>query len=303
MDVYPAVRATGQEFMTVARHATDQATTDDIDHHYVDAGGIRLHYGEIGSGPAVICLHGGGPGAESVSTFAPNVRALSQHFRLLLVDLPRFGGSEKVITDTPRLTLYSQALYDFMDSVGLDSASFVGNSMGGQAAMKLAIDHPHRVRALVAIGSTPVAGVGLSPLPAEGVRLLQRYYKGEGPSLAKMRQLVETLVYDQSLVTDEAVKLRYEASIDPDILSMYEEGLPQPQLEFLEGELGGIQAPTLLIWGAEDRAGPIEVGLRMLRLLPNAEMHVFNRCGHWAQVEHAEAFNEVVTSFLTRTGR
>ena len=268
---------------------------------YVEAGGIRLHYREAGQGPPLICLHGGGPGADSYSSFRANIPALAREFRLLLVDLPRFGGSEKVATGQPRLGFYATALRDFMAATGLERASFLGNSMGGQAAMKLAIDHPELVAALVVIGSTPITDAALAPMPAEGVRLLQQYYRGDGPSVAKMRQLMETMVYDPGLVTESAVQQRYEASVAADVLAMYAPGRAQPKLEFLDGQLGALKAPTLLVWGAQDRAGPLEVGLRVLRQLPHAELHVFNQCGHWAQLEHPEAFNAVVTAFLHRT--
>lgn len=268
---------------------------------YVEAGGIRLHYREAGEGEPLICLHGGGPGADSYSSFRTNIPTLARRYRLLLVDLPRFGGSEKVVTDQPRLTFYAAALRDFMAAVGLPRARFLGNSMGGQAAMKLAIDHPELVTALAVIGSTPITDAALTPLPAEGVRLLQQYYRGEGPSPARMRQLMESMVYDPALVTDEAVAQRYQASVAPDVLAMYEPGKPQPRLEFLDGQLGSLTAPTLLVWGAQDRAGPLEVGLRLLRLLPRAELHVFPRCGHWAQLEHTDAFNAVVLEFFQRS--
>lgn len=266
----------------------------------VDAGGVRIHYAEVGHGPPLICLHGGGPGADSISTFRANTDALSGAFRVLLVDLPRFGASEKAVTAAPRLTFYARALQEFMAATGLAQAHFLGNSMGGQAAMKLAIEAPSRVGAVAVIGSTPIGGAGLSPLPAEGVRLLLQYYQGDGPSPARMRQLLETLVYDPALITDAVVQERYQASVAPDVLAMHAAGQPQPQPEFLDGQLDRLTAPTLLVWGADDRAGPIELALRMLRQLPAAQLHVFNRCGHWAQAEHPDTFNALVTDFFRR---
>jgi pimeloyl-ACP methyl ester carboxylesterase len=270
---------------------------------FVDAGGMRLHYAEVGHGPPLVCLHGGGPGADSVSGFRTNTPALSRHFRLLLVDLPRFGRSVKVVTGEPRLTFYARALDNLLTAAGVTRAHFLGNSMGGQAALKLAIDHPEKVVSVVAIGSTPIADAGITPLPAEGVRLLQQYYRGEGASPAKMRQLMETMVYDPALVTEDTVNERYQASVASDVLAMHAPDRPQPRLELLEGQLHQITAPVLLVWGAQDRAGPIDVGLRMLRQLPRAQMHVFNRCGHWAQVEHSEAFNALVTAFFHDAGK
>lgn len=272
---------------------------DKLETRSITAGGMTLQYAEVGEGPPVICIHGGGPGAESLTSFTRNVGALQGDFRVILLDLPRFGGSEKVITDEPRLGLYARAISGFVEALDLPPVSFVGNSMGGQAAMRFAIDHPGRVRAIVAIGSTPIRDGGISPMPAEGVRLLQQYYASEGPSVAKMRQLIGALVYDTSLITDELVQARYEASVRPDLLDMHAPENPRPALEWLDGQLERIAAPVLLIWGSEDRAGPIDVGLRMVRQIPDARMYIFNRCGHWAQAERADEFNRVVRDFLT----
>ena len=62
--------------------------------------------------------------------------------------------------------------------------------------------------------------------------------------------------------------------------------------------LGEVTAPTLVIWGRDDRFVPMDCGLRLLWGMPNAELHIFNRCGHWAQWEHAAKFNRMVLDFL-----
>ena len=78
----------------------------------------------------------------------------------------------------------------FMAAMGIDKAHFIGNSMGGQAALKLAVDHPARVDKLVVIGSGVIkAGSIFQPMPLEGIRNIANYYKDGGPSIAKMRQL------------------------------------------------------------------------------------------------------------------
>ena len=123
----------------------DEAATS----HYVQAGGIRIHYHDIGSGYPVIMLHGAGPGASSWSNFKLNVGPFSESYRALLVDMPQYGKSEKLIIDGGRLAYTAGVLNDFMQQLGIPRAHFVGNSMGGQAAIKLAIDHPERVDRLV----------------------------------------------------------------------------------------------------------------------------------------------------------
>jgi 4,5:9,10-diseco-3-hydroxy-5,9,17-trioxoandrosta-1(10),2-diene-4-oate hydrolase len=265
---------------------------------HVPVGGIKLYYEERGEGPAIVCLHGGGPGADSRSNFRSNVEALSRDHRVLLVDMPQFGKSDKpVLTDDP-LTYFADRVHGLLQALDIPSAHFIGNSMGGQTAIKLAIDHPEAVDRLVVIGSNPVARSLFSPLPVEGVKRISEYYKGEGPTREKMRVLLETFVHDTSYVTDAVLEERYEASVQDDLLEL--KRYPAPHRQDLSAELTRVVCPALIIWGLEDRAGPLDVGLQMLRAFADAELHVFSRTGHWAQVERAGEFNRVVLEFLTR---
>jgi pimeloyl-ACP methyl ester carboxylesterase len=278
-----------------------QTRTQTIDEtatsHYVQAGGIRIHYNDVGTGDPIIMLHGSGPGATSWSNFKQNVGPISEHFRALLVDMPQFGKSEKVVIEGGRLTFISRVLRDFMDELGIERAHFVGNSMGGQAAIKLAIDFPERINKLVVIGSTPVSQSIFSPMPLEGIKLIAGYYKGSGPSIDKMRTLVQTLLYDPSFMTEEILQERFEASIDPEIIQLM--SAPPPGREDLGDQLHRVACPSLLVWGLDDRFGALDIGLLMLRRFQNAQMHIFSKCGHWAQVEHADEFNRLVLNFLS----
>jgi 4,5:9,10-diseco-3-hydroxy-5,9,17-trioxoandrosta-1(10),2-diene-4-oate hydrolase len=265
--------------------------------HYIQAGSVKLYYNDVGSGEPVIMLHGAGPGASSWSNFEGNLPAFAERFRALLVDMPQFGKSEKLVIDEGRLTFTARALAAFMDELGLESAHFVGNSMGGQAAIKLAIDAPERVSKLVVIGSAPVSQSLFTPTPLEGIKHIAGYYRGDGPSMDKMRRLMEVIVYDQSLITEEAVRERYEASLDPDVMRIM--ASTPPRNEDLSAQLHLVQCPALVVWGMDDRMGALDVGLLLTRRFPKGRMHIFNRCGHWAQVEHRDEFNRLVLDFLT----
>ena len=186
---------------------------------YAMAGDVKIHYNEIGTGPAIICLNGAGPGASSWSNFQHNVEAFARDHRVLLVDMPQYGKSAKIPIAYPKLTNLARIMRDFMDAIGLEKAHFVGNSFGGQAALKTAIDYPDRVGHLVMIGSAPVSYSLFSPQPVEGVKLIGGYYKDGGPSIEKMRKVLTTLVFDASRITDEVVRERYEASIDPETVA------------------------------------------------------------------------------------
>jgi len=265
--------------------------------HVIESKGLQLHYHEFGSGFPVMCIHGAGPGASAWSNFKGNVAAFASNYRVILFDMPQFGRSSKPVIKDNRLAFIADVIDEFMGSLGIAKAHFIGNSMGGQVALKLAVDHPARVDKVVVIGSGAIkAGSIFQPMPLEGIRNIANYYKEGGPSVAKMRQTLESLVSNKALITDEIVQERYEASIDPELIALSKHGAPGT--EDLYFDLLKVQAKTLIVWGQDDRAGALDVGLFMLRRLPDARMHIFPRCGHWAHVEHRDEFNHAVLNFF-----
>ena len=264
--------------------------------HFAQAGAVRIHYGEAGTGHPVICLHGTGPGADAWTNFRLNAGALAEHHRTLLVDLPRFGRSEKVVVKGPRLDYLSGAIRDFLDALGIERAHFVGNSMGGQVALKLAIDTPERVGRMVLVAPAPISHSVFAPMPTETVRMIADYYAGEGPSYEKMRLLMRSLVYDPASLSEEVVRARYQASVDPETIAANKG--PHWAHQSLEHELDRVRCPVLLVWGQDDRASPLDHALVMLRKMPQARLHVFGRCGHSVQLEHPTEFNRLALDFL-----
>ena len=264
--------------------------------HFAQAGDVRIHYGDAGEGHPVICLHGTGPGANAWANFRLNAGALADHHRALLVDLPRFGRSEKVVVRGPRLDYLSGVIRAFMDALGIARAHFVGNSMGGQAAIKVAIDAPERVGRMVLVAPAPIGHSVFAPMPTETVRMIADYYAGAGPSYEKMRLLMRSLVYDPASLSEAAIRERYEASIAPEVVAANKG--PHWAHQSLEHELDRARCPTLLVWGQDDRASPLDHGLVMLRKMPQARLHVFARCGHSVQLEHPEEFNRLTLDFL-----
>lgn len=266
----------------------------------------RIAYQTLGSGDDVILLHGGGPGATGASNYSKNIDALSQHFRCWVIDFPGWGQSSKNLDafggSGPGQN-GGRAVAAFMDSVGLSRAHLIGNSFGGVAALCLAMDAPERVGRLVLMG--PGGGVVPGATgPTEGIRQLLTYYQGEGPTLEKLQAFLSNLVYDTSRLTPEVIRERFEASRDPEIcanppLVMPPNGPDKSMLISLDPRLATLPHPTLFVWGLQDKVNPV-AGLEPFKVIPNADYLLLSRCGHWAQWEHAEFFNDVVSSYLHR---
>lgn len=266
------------------------------------AGAITLHYNEAGKGPVLVMLHGGGPGASGWSNFKQNLPTLSQHFRVLLVDQPGYGRSDKPEISEPYWTYAARAVRDLLDELGVEKAHFVGNSLGGGTALRFAYDHPDRADRLVLMGPGGAALSIFSPDPSEGIKLLTGFYAPPGPSREKMEAFIRVMVFDQSRVSDDLVDERYAAAIEPDaargaknILAGILNRDPEADLWRI---LDKVPHRTLLTWGRDDRVLPLDGAFFALKRMPDARLHVFPNCGHWAQLEHLEEFNQLATSFL-----
>lgn len=273
------------------QHAARTITTDEW----------TLRYYEAGAGHPVVLLHGSGPGATGWSNFAGNIEALSRHFHVYAVDMPGWGESDAATVD--RLD-HVQAAIGFLDALGIDKAAFVGNSMGGQTALRLATEFPDRITHLITMG--PPVGkfptlFGPGDGPSEGLKVLVSAYRD--PSPVSMRRLVEVMCYDKArFATDDLTRARSEAALArPEHLRNYVDGLPYgaPLPKWVDlDRLRDIRIPTLLIHGRDDRVVSYETSLYLLANIPNSRLVLLNRCGHWAMIEHADEFNRLVADFI-----
>src|SRR5436190_5962408 len=110
---------------------------------YRVAGDHDIHLKETGSGPAVVFLHGSGPGASGLSNFRQNVDAFVEAgYRVVLPDMIGYGASSKPEGLDYTLALFTDTLYEALAAHGIARASLVGNSLGGGVAIQMALDHP-----------------------------------------------------------------------------------------------------------------------------------------------------------------
>jgi len=184
--------------------------------------GLTLHYHEAGdpSLDTVLLLHGGGPGASAWSNFGRTMSALSDRFHVLAVDQPGFGRSSKPSEFDKQFFTYSaDALAALLDQLGIARAHFVGNSLGGGTAVRLALNHPDKAGRLVLMAPGRLGLNVFSPDPTEGIKRLYAFAAPPGPSKEKLAEFLRTLVFDPSMITDELVAERYQYAADPETLA------------------------------------------------------------------------------------
>ena len=266
---------------------------------------MRLHYEEAGSGPVVVLLHGGGPGASGMSNFARNVPVFAEHFRVIVVDQPGFGKSDKPPVEGNYFTFAANALRDLLDELGVEKANLVGNSLGGGTAVRFSLNFPERSGRLVLMGPGGLSLNVFSPDPTEGVRRLTEFVAPPGPSREKMAAFLRTLVFDQRLITDQLIDERFAVASDPaQLAAMASLGASFYDQQYFEDgllwrEAHRLRNQVLLIWGREDRVNPLDGALVALKLIRKARLHVFGGCGHWAQLEKFDEFNRLAIDFLS----
>lgn len=260
---------------------------------------------EAGEGRPLVLLHGGGPGASALANYRANLPAFAG-FRLILPDQPGFGGSyrptEQDLAERSITEITVDALTQTLDALQVDDYFLLGNSLGGAAALGLAIAQPERVQKLVLMapggGWLPVS----TPLPTEGQKEMFRYYNGEGPTVKKMKNFIRVMVANPRQFDDAEVRARYEASLDPSHSEFYHRYnaafAARGGMDPLWKDLGRITADTLLLWGRDDRTITLDGASLMLKHIRRVQLHVFGDCGHWVQVERKAEFERLVSDFI-----
>lgn len=273
---------------------TDTAANPEIGRTVV-AAGIQTNYHDVGSGDPVLLIHGSGPGVSSWANWRTVLPILGESMRAIAPDIVGFGYTERPDGYEYSLDDWVTHLVGFLDELGLDRVSIVGNSFGGALALHLANRSPERVNKLVLMGSVGVA-FDITP----GLDAVWGYE----PSVAAMRGLLDIFAYDKSIATDELAQLRYEASVRPGSHESYSAMFPAPRqngvdrLELDEASIRAIAAPTLVVHGRDDEVIPVANGIRLNELINDSQLHVFGRCGHWVQIEQTARFAALVTAFL-----
>ncbi len=271
---------------------------------FVDIGDLRTRFWQAGgAGEAVIFIHGLG---GSVEQWSANVDALSRTHRVFCLDMIGCGKTDKPAHDDYSLESLARFLDRFAVSQGMETFSLVGLSMGGGVCLRYALDYPSKVRNLVLVGSA-----ALGPRMALVFRILALPFAERIVSLLSRRQFasyVRSMVYDHGVVTDEMVDFYYHNINERDARHAFIRtlttncgfcGLRKEVRDGVISRLGQLKAPTLVIWGRQDKHMPVANVHEAMKKIANARLVFVDKCAHNPQFEHHEEFNRLVTAFLS----
>ena len=263
----------------------------------------KLHYNEAGSGETVFMLHGGGPGAGGWSNFSRNIGPfVDAGYRVILLDCPGFNKTDPIVlnADQDRFLTNAMAVKGLMDALNIKKAHLVGNSLGGANSLAFALEYPDRLDKMILMGPGGVGSYSsFVPMPPEGIKLLFNLYVN--PTMENLKKMIDVFVYDPSKISEELIKGRFDNMMRNDgehLRNFIKSTQARTVFTDLSPRFGEIKAKTLVTWGRDDRFVLLDHGLKVLWGIPDAQMHVFSKCGHWAQWEHAEEFNRLVIDFL-----
>ncbi len=260
-------------------------------------GGYDIHLKEAGSGPAVVFLHGSGPGASGGSNFRHNWQAfVAAGYRVILPDLIGYGASSKPEGIDYTLQLFTDTVYEALRAHGIEHAHLVGNSLGGGVAIQMALDHPEFAGKLVLMAPGSVAEQA-SYFTMPGIARMKSSFGSPDFSLEEQRALIGNLMHPSAahLITDELVAERFAVA-----RSQSKDVLARMRTPNLGLRLGELDRPVFVLWGLNDEFCPEEHTRLFLDACPDVRCITFARTGHWVQVERAGEFNAYSLDFLGR---
>ena len=249
-----------------------------------------VSYSDDGAGPVLVVLHAA---LHDRHDFDPIIPTLARNYRVIAVDWPGHGESASPEAPfTPAAALYADVLEDMVSALELPPAVFVGNSVGGFAAARLALTKPERVVGLVLVDTGGFLG---GPLTNAYCRLL-----GTPAVLRRvLPRFVRSYLHAQSAADNavlQRVTQRARTADGVELAAALWRSFAAPDAN-LRLRADQISAPTLIVWGAKDAAIPLRFGRATQRAIPGSRLEVLPT-GHLPFSSQPERFLDVIGPFL-----
>jgi pimeloyl-ACP methyl ester carboxylesterase len=263
--------------------------------------GARVNYVEMGQGPPVVLVHGL---SGCWQNWLENIPHVARRHRVIALDLPGFGESE-LPNEEISIPGYGRFVDAFLGEIGVERGAIVGNSMGGFIAAETTLAHPSRVEKLVLVSAAGLVRVGNRQLYALE-RAARLFHPLTAAFLARREHLVRRPRLRRRMLYGV---VRYPVRIGPELAYEVASGAGKPGfLDALNAimaydfrdRLPEISAPTLIVWGRNDRIVPIEGAYEYEKLIPNARLEIFEETGHVPMLERPARFNQLIEEFLNQ---
>jgi pimeloyl-ACP methyl ester carboxylesterase len=229
------------------------------------------------------------------TNWALTIPALASKYHVYVLDQIGFGKSDKPIINYRVATLV-EFLDQFYQKLGIEKATLVGNSLGGWTAAAFAIAYPQKVDRLVL-----VCAAGYTAKRYGGQELSKEIYSALNPSTsADMKRLFEAIIYDKAMLTDAFIAQAFTAKLkrgDGYTINAFIDSILRGE-DFIDDKVKAIKAPTLVLWGREDRLTPLAMGEAFAKDISGAQKVIIEQCGHVPQIEKAQVFNSALLKFL-----
>src|SRR5437773_12112884 len=249
--------------------------------------GAKIHYVETGTGAPLILIHGL---ADNVAVWDSVISPLAARFHVVALDQIGFGRSDKPLLSY-RVSTFVDFLDGFLNELKIERASLVGNSLGGWVAADFALKHPDRIERLVLSDAAGYAALAktMDPRALNALRLASR---------EDIRYLGPLTFHDKGFYEDAdlAFKQRVTAG-DSYTVSQLLDSMIRGE-DVLDGQLGAIEKPTLILWGRDDKLIPVSFAARFNKEINASQLRIIDGCGHMPHVECAEKFNHALLQFL-----
>jgi len=276
---------------------------------FIEVAGYRTFYIDRGEGPVLLLLHGASVAIDAYSTWHSLIEALASRFRVIAFDQPGFGRSDMVKDRryVNRLGRVPHAL-GFLDALDIRRATLVGHSEGAFMATRMAIERPALAAGLVIVtsgGTAPRLGGALDRGWMEASKSAYDYGGGADTEDGFIRAN-GSLSRAADPALERLLRGNYRRAAAAGQIEMFR-NLPADERDLdlyvrlqethIHPHLAALETPTLIVWASSDPTVPVERGVALMRLFPQADLHVFGGASHMVMLDRAEGFNRLLAGW------
>lgn len=245
----------------------------------------------------VVLVHGF---LSSTISFRQLLPYLTKKYKVIALDLPGFGQSEKSTSFIYKLSNYGQLIIDFLDKLNIQDVILIGHSMGGQISMHAAKKAPKRIQKLILLGCCSYVKRASRSLIACSYLPLFTWGMRNWIQKKDVKQNLLSVLHDSKLVTQEMIESYKKPISEAAFINSLIRLLRHREGDMSSNELKEIKQPVLMIWGKEDKVIPVKTGYRLKHDLPNAKLIIYEKCGHLVMEEKPQEISNEIICFIER---